>query len=170
MTRKAKPRRRKHAAPVFVYTYSPIDLLLASPTEPMPLTFRTHQLSKMHEGLRAMQRDAQPTTEHWRVCSDAINLMETLVLDMQVATDPGGLLNDAVTAMALAGNRHRSHGQIRLDGPGIQAVSAVLDDYAALLDVLPERVVKAAHRRTEQRLQDILKNRQQPNDVEVIDL
>ena len=169
MTRKAN-RRRKHAAPVYVYTYSPIEILLASPTEPMPLTFRTHHLSKMHEGLRAMQRDAQPTTDHWRVCADAINLMETMVLEMQVAADPGGLLNDAIAAMALAGNRHRSHGAIRLDGPGIQAISAVLDDYAALLDVLPERTMKAAHRRTEQRIQAILQNRRQPHDIEVIDL
>lgn len=164
MTRKT--RRRKHTAPVYVYTYSPIDILLASPTEPMPITFRTHQLSMMHEGLRAMSRDAQPTTEHWRVCSDAINLMETLVLEMRVVEDSGGLLKDAVAAMAMAGNRHHSHGVIRLDATGIQAISAVLEDYEALLDVLPERTMKAAHRLTEKRISDLLAGRKKhPHDV-----
>lgn len=169
MTRKTT-RKRHHQRPVFVYTYSLLDLMFASTTEPMPQAFRTHQLSRMHQGLAAIERAEQPTPEDWRLCSDAVNLMETLVREMQVAEDTRGLLDDAVFAMAMAGRRYFTHGCIRLDGAGIQAIRALLEDYAALLDVLPERTVKDAHRRTEKRIHEILANKRQPHDVEVMAL
>ena len=34
-------------------TYTVLDELMASPTKPMPLEFRTHQLTRMYEGLHA---------------------------------------------------------------------------------------------------------------------
>jgi hypothetical protein len=124
----------------------------------------------MWQGLRALETDASPTTNDWRVCSDAVNLMETLVLEMGVCTDASGLLNDAVTALALAGKRHRAGNQLRMDGSGIQAVRAVLEDYATLLDQLPHRTVVRCHRLTEQRIRNILRGKAQPHDVEIIDL
>jgi hypothetical protein len=165
MTRKTSRRRAVH-----VHTYGVLDELMASPTNPLPEASRMHQLTVMWQGLRAMETDAQPTTNDWRVCSDAVNLMETFVLEMRVCTDASGLLMDAITALAMAGKRHRAGGQIRMDGAGIQAVRAVLEDYAALLDVLPHRTVLRCHRLTEQRIHNILRGKAQPHDVEVIDL
>ena len=165
MTRKTSRRRTVH-----VHTYGVLDELMASPTNPLPEASRMHQLTVMWQGLRAMETDAQPTTNDWRVCSDAVNLMETLVQQMQVCTDTSGLLMDAITALALAGKRHRAGGQIRMDGAGIQAVRAVLEDYAALLDVLPHRTVVRCHRLTEQRIREILRGKRRSHDVEVMEL
>ena len=165
MTRKTSRRRTVH-----VHTYGVLDELMASPTNPLPEASRMHQLTVMWQGLRAMETDAQPTTNDWRVCSDAVNLMETLVQQMQVCTDTSGLLMDAITALALAGKRHRAGGQIRMDGAGIQAVRAVLEDYAALLDVLPHRTVVRCHRLTEQRIREILQGKRRAHDVEVMEL
>lgn len=165
MTRKTSRRRTVH-----VHTYGVLDELMASPTNPLPEASRMHQLTVMWQGLRAMETDAQPTTNDWRVCSDAVNLMETLVQQMQVCTDTSGLLMDAITALALAGKRHRAGGQIRMDGAGIQAVRAVLEDYAALLDVLPHRTVVRCHRLTEQRIREILQGKRRAHDVEVMQL
>ena len=64
----------------------------------------------------------------------------------------------------------KQHGQIRLDGPGIQAVRAVLEDYSAMLDVLPHRTVVQCHRKTERRMRKILYGVRQPHDVEVTQL
>lgn len=159
MKRHQQPRR----------TYSLLAVLSASPTEPTPMASRMHQLTRMYAGLRAIEQDQEPTTDDWRVCSDAVNLMETMVVQGLV-TDASGLLMDAVTALAMAGKRHRSGGAIRLDGAGIQAVRAVLEDYASALEQLPHRTMVQAHRATELRISDIHAGRRRPHDVEVVAL
>jgi mRNA-degrading endonuclease YafQ of YafQ-DinJ toxin-antitoxin module len=147
--------------------YTIMDELMASPTEPLPAEYRRHQLTRMYEGLAAMEKAPSPTTDDWRVVSDAVNLMETLIETMKVCEDTKGLLMDAITAMAMAGRRNLAGGAIRLDGAGIQAVRAILEDYAALLDVLPARTMIRCHRLTEKRLHDLLDGKRKPHDVEV---
>jgi len=161
--------RKRPSKPVRVYTYSTLDIMFASPTEPMPADFRRHQLTRMYAGLHALETAPEPTTDDWRVCSDAVNLMETLITE-GVCEDASGLLQDAITALAMAGKRHRAGRQIRLDGPGIAAVRAVLEDYASVLEVLPERAMKQCHRMTEKRIHEILAGKRLPHDVEVMDI
>jgi hypothetical protein len=158
-------RRKPHRPP----TYSAIHVLMASPTAPMPEAKRLHQLTAMYQGLHAMEQGQQPTTNDWRVCSDAANLMETLILQGHVA-DAEGLLMDAITALANAGRRNLAGGQIRLDGPGITAVRAILADYSTVLDTLSERVMVQCHRDTERRLREILDGKRRSHDVEVVAL
>ena len=148
-------------------TYSVMDMLIASPTAPMPEAKRRHQLTRMYGGLAAIEKDGHPTPDDWSVLSDAVNLMETLVLAGTVA-DERGLIADGIAALAMAGRRHFKGGQIRLDGPGIAAMRAVLADYADLLDVLPARTVIACHRATEKRLREIMAGKKQANDIEII--
>jgi len=156
--------------PVVIYTYTALDILLASPNEPTPIDKRTHQLSRMWQGLAALETAPEPSTDDWRVCSDAVNLLETLV-DMRVCEDSSGLLHDAVAAMAVAGARHLQDGKpIRLTGQGIQAVRSVLEDYAEVLEQIPHRTALQAHRQTERRIHEISSGRRKPHDVEVMKL
>lgn len=149
-------------------TYSLLDTLFASPDKPMPEQRRTFQLSRMYQGLHAMETAATPTADDWRVVSDAVNLMETLV-DMQICEDTAGLLSDAVAALALAGARHLETGApIRLDGRGIQAVRSVLADYATVLETLSERTMTECHRRTERRIAEIHQGKTKAHDVRVM--
>ena len=150
-------------------TYGPLAELLASPIAPMPKALRLHQLTRMWQGLAAIETAPAPTPDDWRVCSDAVNLMETLVT-MGEVQDTNGLLLDAVEALAKAGQRHRQGGAIRLDGKGISATRAVLEDYAQVLDVLSHRTMVRCHRQTEKRIREILAGHKQAHDVEVIDL
>jgi uncharacterized protein YyaL (SSP411 family) len=147
--------------------YTIMDEMMASPTEPLPAEYRRHQLTRMYEGLAAMEQAPSPTTDDWRVVSDAVNLMETLIEAMKVCEDASGLLMDAITALAMAGRRNLAGGAIRLDGAGIHAVRAILEDYAALLDVLPARTMIRCHRLTEKRLHDLLDGKRKPHDVEI---
>jgi hypothetical protein len=62
-----------------VLTYSMMDELVASPTEPTPKDKRLLQLAKMWDGLASIETADTPTTNDWSVCSDAANLFETLV-------------------------------------------------------------------------------------------
>ncbi|EJL90457.1 hypothetical protein PMI15_00270 [Polaromonas sp. CF318] len=147
-------------------TYGPLAELLASPIAPMPKALRVHQLTRMWQGLAAIETAPLPTTDDWRVCSDAVNLMETLV-DMGQVEDHRGLLLDAVAALAMAGKRHVAGNHIRMDGKGIQAIRAVLEDYAKVLEALPHRTMVQCHRLTEKRLREILAGRKRPHDVEI---
>lgn len=147
--------------------YSMLDEMMASPTEPLTQEKRQYQLLRMYEGLRALEIAPEPCTEDWRVVSDAVNLMETLILEMKICEDASGLLMDAITAMAKAGQRNLAGGAIRLDGPGIQAVRAVLRDYAELIEVLPARTMVRCHRLTEKRILNILQGKLRPHDVEI---
>lgn len=180
--------------------YTILDEMMASPTEPLPAEYRRHQLTRMYDGLASMEKTPSPTTDDWRVVSDAVNLMETLTTSgsfFEVKTDPetgqefkepipgmwhgcdgepvqitdaSGLLMDAVTSLAMAGRRNLAGSVIRLDGAGIQAVRAVLEDYAALLDVLSARTMIRCHRLTEKRLHELLDGKRKPHDVEITSL
>lgn len=150
--------------------YTIIDEMMASPTEPLPVAWKTYQLTRMYEGLAAMEKAPSPTTDDWRVVSDAVNLMETLIETMKVCEDSSGLLMDAITAMAMAGKRNTAGGAIRLDGAGIHAVRAILEDYAQLIEILPARVMVRCHRLTEKRLHEILEGKRKPHDVEIVEL
>ncbi|MDD2728299.1 hypothetical protein [Malikia sp.] len=184
--------KRKKPQLTVVRTYSRIDEMMASPHQPLSAERRRHQLSRMWEGLRAIETAPNPTNDDWRLCSDAVNLMETLLRNGdarpdehgQVSSnwwrdcagdwvqihDSGKLLMDAVAAMAAAGIRKLDGGQIRLDADGTQAVRALLEDYRDLLDVLPARTIIRAHRLTEKRISAIFSGRCRPHDVEIIDL
>lgn len=152
--------------PRYKPTYTLMSEMMASPTQPMPEASRRHQLSRMWGGLRQIEIAPEPNTDDWSVCSDAVNLMETLVA-MGIVEDASGLLLDAVEALAMAGKRHTAGGHIRLDAKGIQAVRAVLEDYAAVVAVVPHRTMVKAHRRTEQRIHEILAGKRQPHDVSI---
>lgn len=161
--------RNKSRKVVEIFTYTTMDVLLASPIKPTPADSRRHQLTRMWGGLASIESGPNPTTDDWRVCSDAVNLMETLVRQ-GVVEDSRGLLDDAVEALAKAGTRAREGHTLRLDGKGIQTVRALLEDYADLLEVLPHRTMVACHRATERRIRAIINGKSQPHDVEVMAL
>ena len=167
--------KRPHRQPQPKTVYSMIDELLASDTQPMPERNRTYQLRRMSDALHELMHAPQPGTNAWRVVSDAVNLLETLVQhgeapikdasgkviasywrdcdgDALEIRDNSGLLLDAITAMTKAGQRMFEGHPLRLDGPGIAAVRAVLEDYQAALETLPHRTMVRCHRSTEKRL------------------
>ena len=146
-----------------------MDVMMASPDRPMNPERRRHQVTRMWDGLASIETAPAPTTEDWRVCSDSVNLMETMVT-MQIVEDENGLIDDAVTALAMAGRRHMKNGVIRLDARGMQAVRAVLEDYASVTEQISERTLIQVHRNTEKRIREILTGRKKPHDVEVMDI
>lgn len=173
-------KRKKNKRTQVRRHYTMLDVLMASPSTVMSLEKRESQLSRMYAALDNLESAPVALPNDWRIVSDCVNLMETLVtagpwLDLDGAThvnvpDPDGLLVDAITALAMAGRRHQAGKPLRLDGPGIRAVRAVLEDYAALIGQLSERVLVAVHLKTEKRIADILAGRRQQHDVEVVDL
>lgn len=137
-------------------TYSVMDALMASPTEPLPQRKRTLQLLKMYEALHSLERDPAPTNYHWDAVNDALLMLEALH-SMGKVEDPDGLLHDAAEAMGKAGFRAMEGKTLRLDGSAIQTMRAVLQDYSEALNALPARVMITAHRKAEQRVMKIVR-------------
>lgn len=150
------------------FTYTLWDELAASPDEPMPAEKRLHQLTRMWGGLAALETSSQPTVDDWRVCSDAVNLMETLV-EMGAVSDPDDLIADCAKGLADAGQRYQRGLGLRLDGAGIKALRSVLEDYATVVEQLSHRTMVSCHRKTERRIFGIVSGRsQQPHDVRIV--
>lgn len=147
------------------YTYSVMDMLMADAVKPTPEAKQRHQLTRMWEGLHALEQSPNPTHDDWVVVSDALNLMETLIA-MGWAHDPDGLIEEAVQALATAAQRHIDTGApIRLSGAGIQTIRGLLEDYSEALKELPHRTIISCHRKTEKRIQDIIAGRTEAHDV-----
>lgn len=158
---KKKPQR------TLTQTYSLMSILMASPDSPTPQFLRTHQLTSMYEGLRALERDAAPKPDDWRALADVVNLMETLVLQGLV-TDEGGMLADTSKAMAEAVIRYADGKALRLDGQGIASMRGTLEDYTEVLDVLSHRQMVVCHRETERRIKEIRDGKTARHDVVVV--
>jgi hypothetical protein len=158
--RKPKPFRPSHSL---------LDVMLASPTQPMPTAKAWYQLDVMWAGINAIQHEQAPHKNHWNACTDAANMVETLIVQGHVQ-DPGGSLKLGIDALANAAKRKHAGGAIRLDGPGIVAVRGLVEDYAEFLKHLPERTIVAAHRATEQRINAIRRGQRQQHDIEVVSL
>lgn len=165
-----RPRNSPKRRQTLVFrTYTLLDELQASATEPMPVEKRDYQIGRMKKALESIERAPKPAIADWRMLSDAVNIVETLI-EGGVAEDGTGLLHDAMAALAHAGRRslETPGTPIRLDGPGLLAVRAVLESYEEILAAIPARVAIAAHRRTERRIQEIFSGKRRPHDVEVL--
>ena len=149
--------------------YSKLDVLMASATQPMPREKRNYQLSHIMQALASIAQGSNPSKTDWQLLTDAVNLTETLVLAGELQ-DESGLLQVAVESMAKAAQRHKQGQPIRLDGPGMEAVQAIVQAYTEALDHLPERLMKQCHRATERRIWDIVDGKQQSHDVLVTSL
>ena len=133
--KKHKPSRRASTH------YGPWHVMLASPDKPMKPSRYRHQLTRMHLAMASITSGESPTDEDWRLIADAINLVETLVLQ-KVAQDESGLLHDAITA--------------------------VLADWGVCLEQLPERTVIEAHIATDRRIAEKLRRYSLGNQAKVV--
>lgn len=130
-------------------TYTLFDEIAASHVHPLPEASQKFHLDIIRRGFHNLLTAPEPSNNDWRVVATAINMMETLI-EMGVLADPDGLHRDTIRAMEAAGKRHEElDAPLRLDGPGIQAVRNLLEDYAEVLKVLPHRTMVRAHRLTE---------------------
>ena len=120
-------------------TYSHWDVLLASPTEPLPLKKRQYQMGLMLKALENCK--TKPSVQDIAALSTAVDLMETL-RDMGHLEDKDNALEDAVIALM-----HDNLNDIE-----VRMFEGILEDYQMVMDNLPARTMIAAHRETEKRL------------------
>lgn len=120
-------------------TYTHWDVLLASPTEPLPLKKRQYQMDLMRKSLDNFKTN--PSIRDIAVLSTAVDLMDTLQ-DMGHLEDAEKSLEDAMTALT----------QEKFNDIEIRLFEGILEDYQMVMDNLPARTMIVAHRATEKRL------------------
>jgi len=120
-------------------TYTHWDVLLASPTEPLPLKKRQYQMGLMRKALENCKNKS--SIQDIAVLSTAVDLMNTLC-DMGHLEDKDNALEDAVIALM-----HENLNDIE-----VRMFKGILEDYQMVMDNLPARTMITAHRETEKRL------------------
>jgi hypothetical protein len=120
-------------------TYTHIDVLMASPTEPLPVKKRQYQMDLMRKALENCKTGC--SVRDIAVLSTAVDLMNTLC-DMGFIEDNEKALEDAMVALM----------QESLNDIEVRMFEGILEDYQMVMDNLPARTMISAHRATEKRL------------------
>lgn len=123
----------------FKYTYSQMDVLLASPTEPLPLKKRKYQIDLMRKALDNCK--VESTYQDIAALATAVDMMVTLC-DMGYLKDADKALEDAMLALM-----HDQFNDIE-----VRMFEGILEDYEMAMENLPARVMVTAHRATEKRM------------------
>ena len=147
-------------------TYSVMDSMMASPDHPIKAQRRDYQMMIIRTSLASIERAENPTTDDWKIISQAINMMEMLV-EMGFAKDEDGLIKDAIDAMASSAQRYKDKKVMRFSGNEMKVIRGIIDDYQTMIENLDERTMIHCHRKTEMRLQEILSGKKRPTDVRI---
>ena len=121
------------------FTYTHWDVLMASPTDPLPMKKRQYQMNLMRQALENCK--TKSSVKDIAALATAVDLMNTLC-DMGHLEDADKALEDAMIALM-----HDSFNDIE-----VRMFEGILEDYQMVMDNLPARVMIAAHRATEKRL------------------
>ena len=120
-------------------TYTHWDVLMASPTEPLPLKKRQYQMNLMRQALENCKTES--SVRDIAVLATAVDLMATLC-DMGHIEDNEKALEDAMIALM----------QDKFNDIEVRMFEGILEDYQMVMDNLPERIMISAHRITEKRI------------------
>lgn len=123
--------------------YTAAHLKACSPKRPMHPSIYLKSLFEIDAALQSIRAGDEPKFSHWVNLASMVNIMDALRQRKSI-TDDGGLITDAVNAMAESRIRADQGKAIRLDGKGLQAVNALMLDYTTCCEQLSERTIKSA--------------------------
>lgn len=122
------------------------EVMIASPVNPMPRADAQQRHAATLHHLEQLATAPAPTALDWRTVAMAGNVLEVL-LAQGITQDPEGLLYQAFEALRAAAHRTHAGGHIRLTGPGLVAVRAMVRDWGDILEQCPHRTLLQAFRR-----------------------
>lgn len=123
--------------------YTRAHINACSPKRPMHPGTYLKSLFEIDAALQSIRIGAEPKLNHWVALAAMVNIMDSLQQQGKICDDDH-LITDAVNALTEASTRAGQGKAIRLDGKGIQAIAALMQDYTACCQQLPERAIKSA--------------------------
>lgn len=158
-------KRRKKKRYTMRTTYNPFAELMADPINPLPKDKITFHMTKIYEGLDALEQMMYPEVHHWQAVADAANMLDTLSRDMDAISDTSGVIRDGMEVLALAWKRREQGIPNGLDHDDLSKLRFIVNSYMEVMESLPERVMVRAHRVTEKKIHKILNGQRQEGDI-----
>lgn len=141
-----------------------VDEWFASADTPMPAADAAERVRIVRHHLEQIKTAPNPDTMSWRVVAMVGNVIENM-LELGIIDDDTGLLPDAQEALRVAAERTIERGTpIRFTGPGLEAVTWMVDAFADLLGSVPHQKVVRALRLTDLRMRAIDSGQRRPGD------
>ena len=123
--------------------YTRAHIKSRSPKRPMHPDTYLDSIFQIDAALQSIRTGAEPKLNDWIALADMVGVMDSLKQQGKIYDDDH-LITDAVNALAESSTRAGQGKAIRLDGKGILAVAALMQDYTACCEQLPERTIKSA--------------------------
>jgi hypothetical protein len=114
-----------------------------SPKHPMHPSVYLKSIFEIDAALQSIRAGAEPKLNDWIALADMVGVMDSLKQQGAIRDDDH-LITDAVNTLAESSTRAGQGKAIRLDGKGILAVAALMQDYTTCCEQLPERTIKSA--------------------------
>ena len=124
-------------------SYTRAHINTCSPKRPMHPDTYLGSIFQIDAALQSIRTGAGPKLNDWIALADIVGVMDSLKKQHKIYDDDN-LINDAVHALAKSSTRAGQGKAIRLDGKGILAVAALMQDYTTCCEQLPERTIKSA--------------------------
>lgn len=116
---------------------------------PLPKKARDAFILRAYTALESLTSGKAADVEAWRDLADVINVTETLAVHLRKLDLQATIYTQAANeSMKAAQARYKAGHALRLDGQGIEAVRSCLTIYAQCLEMLTERQVEDAFKRT----------------------
>jgi len=157
-----KPRKKSS---IFNYTYGPFAELMADPVNPLPQDKITYHMTKIYEGLEALDQMLHPEVYHWQVVADAANMLDTLSREMNILDDSNGVVRESMEIMARAWADQEQGLPNTLDHDDLAKLRLIVNSYMEAIETLPERIMVRAHRMTEKRMYAALNGNRRREDI-----
>lgn len=157
--------RQQHITSTMFGKWSMAVSLMSDTKSALPAMRREMMLGRLRSGLEDMAKSETPDLDSWRDLSDAMNWLQSC-LELGWIEDPGQTIGHAKMAL-MDGHSHAIKGKLRVSGPSLQALRAMVEQFGEVLAAVSERSYWVAVREAEKRISKIWRGQRKPGDVVV---
>lgn len=109
-------------------------------------------MTVLYTALQEITAGRHPGEVEWSHLADAVNTLEVLIEQKKLSASASSIIEEANTAMLAAAKRHKSHGAVRFDAPGLRGVRDVVALYEQCIVELNEQEMYEAKLEVERRI------------------
>jgi hypothetical protein len=132
-------------------TYSLLDEMMASATEPLPAAQREERIKDARFHLEELATGTAPTRLNWKTIAMIGNIFNVMT-ELKMVDDPDNLTTQVQHTLKAVAERAVAGQALRLGRDEMPVVASLINAYEEVLEVLPHRDLIRALRETEKRV------------------
>jgi len=161
-----KPHRHQNKNMTLCGSYSLVNTLMASKTEPLPKADRERMVNRLLAGLEDIAKCSMPNLNSWRDLADCMNWLQSAV-ELEWTVDPDGAIQAAKAALLDGHKNALGKGKLRMSGPSLMSMRNMVDQFSDLLGVMTARNYWTVVGTGEKRVSAIWRGKKKVGDVVV---